>query len=73
MKIAKFLLQEKLNAKFEEYRAQWLKVDPAELIDNCGQMAEITCIAKNLASILSDEEAECLLCFENPLEVINDG
>ncbi len=73
MKIAKFLLQEKLNANFEKYRALWLRADRAELIDNCGQMAEIAGIAKNLASILSDEEAECLLCFQNPLEVVSEG
>ena len=71
MKIAKVLLQEKLNANFKEYRALWLRADRAELIDNCGQMAEIAGIAKNLASILSDEEAECLLCFQNPLEVVS--
>lgn len=73
MKIAKFLLQEKLNANFKEYRALWLRADRAELIDNCGQMAEIAGIAKNLASTLSEAEAECLLCFQNPLEVVSDG
>ena len=66
------LLKQKVNANFAEYKERWLKMSPAELIDRCEELEAVTRMAQELPSAVSDEDAEYLLQFKNPLEVVSD-
>ena len=69
---ARTLLKLKVSANFDEYKARWLQMSPAELIDRCEELEAVTRMAKELPSAVSEEEAEYLLRFKNPLEVVSD-
>ena len=66
------LLKQKVNTNFAGYKEQWLKMSPAELIDRCEELEAVTRMAQELPSAVSDEDAEYLLRFKNPLEVVSD-
>lgn len=66
------LLKQKVTANFAEYKEQWLKMSPAELIDRCEELEAVTRMAQELPSAVSDKDAEYLLQFKNPLEVVSD-
>ena len=66
------LLKQKVSANFAEYKERWLKMSPAELIDRCEELEAVTRMAQELPSAVSDEDAEYLLQFKNPLEVVSD-
>lgn len=69
---ARTLLKQKINANFAEYKERWLKMQPSELIDRCEELEAVTRMAKELPSAVSDEDAEYLLRFKNPLAVVSD-
>lgn len=69
---ARALLKQKVNANFAEYKERWLKMQPAELIERCEELEAVTRMASELPSAVSDEDAEYLLRFKNPLEVVSD-
>lgn len=66
------LLKQKVNTNFAGYKEQWLKMSPTELIDRCEELEAVTRMAQELPSAVSDEDAEYLLRFKNPLEVVSD-
>lgn len=45
---------------------------PTELIARCEELEAVTRMAQELPSAVSDEDAEYLLRFKNPLEVVSD-
>jgi len=47
-------------------------MSPSELIDRCEELEAVTRMAQELPSAVSDEDAEYLLQFKNPLEVVSD-
>ena len=65
-------LKQRVNANYEDYKAKWLQMEPAELIVRCEELEAVTRMAKELPSAVSDEDAEYLLRFKNPLEVVSD-
>lgn len=69
---ARSQLKQKVNANFAEYKERWLKMSPSELIDRCEELEAVTRMAQELPSAVSDEDAEYLLQFKNPLEVVSD-
>ncbi len=69
---ARSRLKQKVNANFAEYKERWLKMTPTELIDRCEELEAVTHMAQELPSAVSDENAEYLLRFKNPLEVVSD-
>lgn len=66
------LLKQRVNTNFAGYKEQWLKMSPTELIDRCEELEAVTRMAQELPSAVSDEDAEYLLRFKNPLEVVSD-
>lgn len=66
------LLKQKVLANYEEYKAKWLQMQPQVLIEKCEELEAVTRMAKELPSAVSDEEAEYLLRFKNPLEVVSE-
>lgn len=67
MKSAIERLKQKIADNYAEYRKQWLKLSPEELIDQCETIAAITRVSKDLPSEISDDEARYLLRFKDPL------
>lgn len=65
-------LKKKVKEAYEEYRSEWLKMSPAELIDRCEELEAVTRMTQELPSAVSDEDAEYLLRFKNPLQVVSD-
>lgn len=66
------LLEEKVLANYEEFKAKWLQMEPVDLIEQCDQIEGVTRMMQELPSDVSDEEALYLLRFKNPLEVVSD-
>ena len=69
---ARTLLKQRVSENYEAYRAQWLRLSPAELIDRCEELEAVTRMAKELSRAASEENAAYLLRFQNPLEVVSD-
>lgn len=69
---ARTLLKQKVDANFAEYKERWLKMQPSELIDSCEEIEAVTRVTKTLHDIVSEEDAEYLLWYKNPLEVVSD-
>ena len=68
----KTLLKQKIMANYEELKAKWLRMEPCDLIEQCAQIEGVTRMMQTLPFAVSDEDAEYLLRFKNPLEVVSD-
>ena len=66
-------LEAKIKKNYEQYRERWLKMTPAELIVCCEEIEAVTRMARNFPDCVSDEDAEYLLRFKNPLEVVSEA
>ena len=66
------LLKEKLESNLRDYRNDWLTLSKEELIDRAEEVYSVCVIAAFLPKTVSEEQAEYLLQFRNPLEVVND-
>ncbi len=71
-KTAKFLLRKKVEANFAELKEKWMQMTPAELIERCEDIEASIRMADTLPYAVSDEDAEYLLRFKNPLEVVSN-
>ena len=69
---ARSRLKAKVMENYDVFKAEWLKMEPIELIGICDQMESVTRMMKELPSSVSEEQAEYLLRFKNPLEVVSD-
>ena len=70
---ARTRLKQKVADNYTSFREEWLKLSPAELIDRCEELEAVTRMAQTLPSAVSEEDAEYLLRFKNPLEVVSDA
>ena len=70
---ARALLKRKVDVNYAAYKELWLQMQPSELIERCEELEAVTRMAKELPSAVSDEDAEYLLRFKNPLEVVSDA
>ncbi len=67
---AKALLKAKIEAEFAEHKTKWLQMSPEELITNCEEIEAITRMYRDAPGSISEEDAEYLLRFRDPLEVL---
>lgn len=70
---ARTRLKQKITDNYASFREEWLKLSPAELIDRCEELEAVTRMAQTLPSAVSEEDAEYLLRFKNPLDVVSDA
>ncbi len=68
---ARTRLKQKVQVNYDEFKAKWLQMEPIELIAICDEMESITRMMKELPFSVSEEDAEYLLRFKNPLEVVS--
>ena len=66
-------LREKLETCYAEYHRQWMQLPAAELIQKAEEIAAVQLMAKEAPNQVSAEQAEYLLQFKNPLEVVCDS
>ena len=69
---ARTRLKQKVLENYEEFKAKWLQMAPIDLIEQCDQMEGVTRMMHELTSYVREEDAEYLLRFKNPLEVVSD-
>lgn len=69
---AKAALKEKLQTCFDRYKAGWLQKRPEVLIEEAEEIASVQRMFRELPDAVTEEDAEYLLRFKNPLEVVSD-
>lgn len=65
-------LREKIQRCFDEYKAEWLQKRPDILIEEAEEIASVQRMMKELPDAVMEKDAEYLLRFKNPLEVVSD-
>ena len=66
------LLKQKVEDCYKEFYASWLMKQPIDLIERAEEIASIQRMAEEFPSAVTEEDAEYLLRFKNPLEVVSD-
>ena len=66
-------LGQKVASAYEEYQTSWISMTPAELIESAGEIAAVQRMVAELVENASEDDAEYLLRFKNPLEVVSDA
>lgn len=64
--------REKLQQNYDDFQKQWRQLSKEELIEKAEQIAAVQRMVKKLPYQTSDDEAEYLLKFKVPLEVVSD-
>ena len=67
---AKF--EQKVNGSLERHKAQWLKLQPGELIERAEKIASFQFMARRSIQRADEDEMTYLLRFKDPLEVLTD-
>lgn len=65
-------LAERLEQNLSEYRAAWLQKSPEQLIGMADVICAVCMTAEHLPNSVNLQQAEHLLRFKNPLEVMSD-
>ncbi len=65
--------REKIENCYAEYHKQWMNLSTAELIQKAEEITVIRLMAREVPNQVSAEQAEYLLQFKNPLEVVSDS
>ena len=65
--------REKIENCYAEYHKQWMRLSAAELIQKAEEIAAVQRMAQEVPNQVSAEQAEYLLQFKNPLEVVSDS
>lgn len=58
---------------YESFLKDWLSQEPEELVSYAEEIAATKLLSKSVVEVVSAEDMEFLMQFENPLEVIRDG
>ncbi|MBR1383741.1 MAG: hypothetical protein IJ555_08025 [Ruminococcus sp.] len=66
-------LIDKINHEYEAMRERWWDMTADELIENAEQITVVKFIKANAESCITDDAAEYLLQFKNPLEALMDS
>lgn len=66
-------LRTRVENNYIFYRENWLQMTPEELVDRCEELEAVTRMAKELPTAVTEADAEYLLRFRNPLQVVSDG
>lgn len=63
-------LKRKVTSCFEEHRERWLKMDAETLIADADEIGVMSHLVNMIPSYASEQDAEYLLRFKDPLEVV---
>lgn len=65
-------LRYKVYANYEDYKAKWLQMTPGQLIEQAKEIGSIKFMRDALLKSVTQEDAEFLLQFKNPLELMSN-
>lgn len=65
-------LQDKFNNEYFKMMCKWQQMSPEEIIESAEKIVAAKFVKENLSKAVSEEEAEYLLEFKSPFEVITD-
>jgi len=71
--VMKEQFRQKIENCYGDYYNQWMQLSVTELIQKAEEIAAVQLMAKELPRQVSNEQAEYLCQFKNPLEVVSDG
>ena len=66
------LLFDRLQENYAAFADQWSAMSPSELIEKAEEIYAAQMVTKHLMGSLDEQQAEWLLRFENPLEIMRD-
>lgn len=66
-------LVDKVNFSFAEFNERLKKMSSDELVERADEIHSVICSANHMFSAIGDEEAEYLLHFKDPLQVVSDA
>ena len=64
------VLRERLNHNLAGFRQRWNEMSKKKLIDNAYEIYAVQSVYRELPRLVSEEDAEVLLKYENPLDVV---
>ena len=64
---------QKLRECYEQHKSDWLEMEPPDLIEHAEEIATDIWLVDVLPDTVSDEDAQYLLRFCDPLEVVRDA
>ncbi len=70
---AKKALERKIKDCYAEYYESWMQKQPIDLIERAEEIASVQRMLEELPQAVTTEDAEYLLRFKNPLEVVADS
>ncbi len=65
-------LENKLIACYKETFHEWLFMPKDYLVSRAEEIASIQRVLRQLPKVVTEEDAQCLLRFKDPLEVVSD-
>ena len=66
------VLRERLKHNLAGFRQKWLEMSKEKLIDNAYEIYAVQSVYRELPRLVSEKDAEVLLKYENPLDVVTD-
>ena len=66
-------LVDKVNFNFGEFNERLKRMSSEELVERANEIHSVICSANHMFSAIGNEEAEYLLHFKNPLQVVSDA
>lgn len=66
------LLFDKLEKNYADFMAEWSAMSPSELIDKSEEIYATQLVREHFKESLDEQQAEWLLRFQNPLEIMRD-
>lgn len=72
MGTTKETLKERVEESFAKLNEKWLGMSQEELISQATEIAAVKAVHAELDRLVSDEDAEQLLRYEDPLSVVSD-
>ena len=66
------VLKERLSHNLKEFRIKWSEMSKEKLIDCAYEIYAVQKVCRELMRLVTEEDAELLLKYENPLDVVTE-
>ena len=66
------VLKERLSHNLKEFRSKWSEMSKEKLIDCAYEIYAVQKVCRELMRLVTEEDAELLLKYENPLDVVTE-
>lgn len=66
------VLKERLSHNLKEFRSKWSEMSKEKLIDRAYEIYAVQSVCRELPRLVTEEDAEMLLNYDNPLDVVTE-